>query len=124
MDLVEDCSVETEEQDLSTTTPFLQTHQNQVIDLKQQFEHDCNLLPIFGFNSAKYDSILMTSYLLPILVNEGDLEPTVKMSDNSFISFKFSDSQLLDILNFLDGATNFDSFLKDFKTNDTKRFPL
>ena len=41
---------------------------------------------------------------------------------NEFVSFKFGDIQLLDIMNFLDGATSFDSFLKAYKTKETKGF--
>ena len=77
---------------------------------------------LFGFNSAKYDLNLIKSYLLPILVNERDIEPTVITKANHFISFKFGDIQLLDTMNLLDGATSLDSFLKAYKTSETKRF--
>ena len=83
---VDDCIVE-EEKDLSTQ--FLQMKKNQLIDLQEHFERNCNVLPAFGFNSAKYDNILIKSYLLPILVNEGDIEPTVIKKANQFVSFKF-----------------------------------
>ena len=45
------------------------------------------LSPVFGFNSAKYDIYLMKSYLLPILVNERDIEPTVIKKANQFVFF-------------------------------------
>ena len=105
-----------------TTTQFLQIHENQLIDLQEPLVYFCNVLPVFGFNSAKYDLNLNKSYLLPILVNERDLEPTVVEKPNQFFSFKFGDIQLSDILNFLDGSTSFDPFLKAYKTSDTKRF--
>ena len=38
------------------------------------------------------------------------------------MSFKFADVQLLDIMNFLGGATSLDSFLKAYKTAETKGF--
>ena len=60
--------------------------------------------------------------MLPILVNERDIEPTVIKKANQFISFKFGDIQLLDIFNFLGGATRCDSFLKAYKTSETKKF--
>ena len=41
---------------------------------------------------------------------------------NQFISFNFGDIQLLDIMNFLGGATSLHSFLKVYKTSETKRF--
>ena len=41
---------------------------------------------------------------------------------NQFVSFKGGDVQLLDIMNFLGGATSLDSFLKAYKTSETKGF--
>ena len=79
---------------------------------------------MLGFNSANYDLNLIKSYLLPILVNERDIEPTVIKKATQFISLKFDDIQLLDIENFLGGATNLDSFLKAYKTSEKKIFPL
>ena len=95
---------------------------NQLIDLQELFDRNCNVLPVFGFNSAKYDINLIRSYLLPIPVNERDFEPTVIKRVNQFVSFKFGDIQLLDIMNFLGGAPSLDSFLKDYKTEETKGF--
>ena len=117
---VDDCIVEEEEKYLSTQ--FLQMQKNQLIDLQEHFERYCNVLPVFGFNSAKYDINPNKSYLLPILVNEQDIEPTVIKKANEFVSFKFGDIQLLDIMNFLDGATSLDSFLEAYKTKETKGF--
>ena len=106
----DDCMVEEEEKDL--TTQFLKIQKNQLIDLLEHFERYCNVLPVFGFNSAKYDNNLIKSFLLPILVNDRDIEPTVIKKVNQFVSFKFGDIQLLDIMNFLGSATSLDSFLK------------
>ena len=50
------------------------------------------------------------------------LEPTVIQKANQFISFKFGDNQLLDIMNFLGRATSLDFFLKAGKTSETERF--
>ena len=77
---------------------------------------------MFGFNSGKYDINLIKKYLLPILVEDKDIEPIVIKKANQYVSFKFVDVQLLDILNFLGGATNLDSFLKAYKTEETKGF--
>ena len=46
-------------------------NRKKVIDLQEQLERYCNVLPPFGINSSKYDNILFTSYLLQYLsVNE------------------------------------------------------
>ena len=65
---VDDCVVEEDEEDLSAQ--FLRMQKNQLIDLQEHFGRYCNVLPVFGFNSAKYNINLIKSYLLPILVND------------------------------------------------------
>ena len=50
------------------------------------------------------------------------MEPAVIIKATQFVSFKFGDAQLLDIMNFLGGATSLDSFLKAYKTEETKGF--
>ena len=95
---------------------------NQLFDLQEHFARYCNVLPVFGFNSAKHDIILIKSFLVPSLVNEQDNEPTVIKKANQFVSFKFADIQLLDIMNFLVGAISLESFLKAYKTTETKGF--
>ena len=109
-----------EEKELSTQ--FLQMQKNHLYDLQEHFECYCNTLPDFGFNSAKYDINLIKSYLLPILVKEQQIEPAVIKKAIQFVSLKFGDVQLLDIMNFLGGATSLDSFLKAYKTEETKGF--
>ena len=95
---------------------------NQLIDLQKHFEHYCNVLPVFRFNSAKYDINLIKSCLLPILVDDRGIEQTVIKKANQFVSFKFGDIHLLDIMNFLGNATSLDSFLKAYKTKETNGF--
>ena len=104
------------------STQFQQIQKNQIFDLQKSLERYCNILPVLDFNRSKYDLNLIKSYLLPIPVNERDIEPIVIKKVNQFISYKFGDSHLLDILNFLGRATSLDSFLKAFKTSETKGF--
>ena len=75
---------------------------------------------MFEFNSAKHDINLIKAYLLTILINGRILEPAVIKKANQFVSLKFTDLQLLDIMNFLGGATSGDSFLKAYKTSKRK----
>ena len=104
---LDDCDDET-----CTSTQFLKIQRKQLIDLQEHLERYCNVLPGFRFNSAKYDLNLIKSNLSPILVNERNIEPTVIKNANHFVSFKPGDIQLLDIMNFLGGATSLDSFMK------------
>ena len=91
---------------------FLQIQKIQLGDLQKSLERYRNVLPEFDFNSTKNDLNIIKSCLLPILVNERDIEPTVITKANQFISFKFGDNHLLDFMNFLVGATSLDSLLK------------
>ena len=112
----------TEAEDDNSSAQFLQMQKNQLIDLKKHFRRYCNTLPVFGFNSATYNINLIKSYLRPILVNEGDVEPIVIKKANQFVSFKFGNVQHLDILNFVGYSTNLGSFVKFYKESDTRGY--
>ena len=51
---------------------------------------------MLGLSSAKNHLNLIKSYLLPTLVIEQDIEPTVIKEANRYISFKIGDIQLLE----------------------------
>ena len=59
----DECIEEDEEQDV--WTKFLQTQKYRLNDLQNHKKRFCNVLPVFGFNSSKYDLSLMKSYLRP-----------------------------------------------------------
>ena len=118
----EDHCFEDDNEEKDASTQFLQRQKNQLIEPQEHLERYCNVLPVFGFNSAKYDINLIKSYLLPILINERNMEPTVIKKANQIVSFNFGDVQLLDIMIFLGGATSLDSFFKAYKTTETKGF--
>ena len=116
------CIEDTEETEMSTQ--FLRMQKSQLIDLKQNLERFVNTLPVFGFNSGRYDLNLIKSYLIPYLINDKEAEPMVIKEANGFISFKFGDIQFLDIMKFLGRATSLDSFLKAYEASETKKvFP-
>ena len=96
----EDHCFEDDNEEKDASTQLLQMKKNHLIELQEHLERYCNVLPVFGFNSGKYDINLMKSYLLPILTNERNM----------------------DIMNFLGGATSLDSFHKAYKTAETKGF--
>ena len=54
--------------------------------------------------------------------NERNLETTVIKTTKQSVSFIFGDVQLLDIMSLLGGATSLGSFLKAYKTSETKGF--
>ena len=112
---MDDCNNET-----CTSTQFLQIQKKQLFDLQGHLKRYYNVLLIFGLNSAKYDLNLIKSYLLPNLVNERNIEPTVIKEANHFNSLKFGNIQLLDNMNSLGDATNLDDFLKALKLQRRK----
>ena len=118
----EDHCFEEDNEEKDASTQFFQMQKNQLIELQEHLERYCNVLAVFGFNGAKYDINLIKACLLPILINERNMEPTVIKKTNQFVSFKSGDVQLLDIMIFLGGATSLDSFLKAYKTAKTKGF--
>ena len=118
----EDHCFENDNAEKDASRHFFQLQKKQLIELQEHLDRYCNVLPVFGFNSAKHDINLIKSYLLPILISERNMEPTVNEKPNQFVSFKFGDVQLLDIMNFPGGATSLDSFLKAFKTSKTENF--
>ena len=92
------------------------------IDLKQHLERYVNTLPVFGFNSGRYDLNLIKSYIIPYLINDKEQETSVIKKANNFISFKFEDVQFLDIMKILGGATTLDSFLnKEIMSKEMRR---
>ena len=66
----------------------------------------------------------MKTSLLPIRINEKNMEPTVIEKANQFVFYKVFDAQLLDIMKFIGRTTNLDSFVKAYKTSETKSFFL
>ena len=118
----EDQCFENDNEEKDASTQVLQMQKNQLTELQEHLERYCNVLTVFGFNSAKYDINLIKSYLLPILINERNMEPTLNEIANQIVSFRFTDVQLQDIINFFGGATSLDSFPKAYKTSETEGF--
>ena len=109
-------------EDSNASENFLRFQQKQLLDLQRHFDSYVDTLPVFGFNSGKYDLNLIKTYLIPHLITDRSIQPTVIKKANQLISFSFGDIQFLDILNFLGGATSLDLFLKAYQSEDTKGF--
>ena len=109
-------------EDSNASENFLRFQQKQLLDLQRHFDSYVDTLPVFGFNSGKYDLNLIKTYLIPHLITDRSIQPTVIKKANQFTSFSFGDIQFLDILNFLGGATSLDLFLKAYQSEETKGF--
>ena len=115
-------SISSETGNSNATKKFLRIQHRQLLDLQRHFNNYVDTLLVFVFNSEKYDLNLIKAYLIPHLLNDRAIQPTVIKKANQFISFKFGDIQFLDILNFLGGATSLDSFLKAYQSEETKGY--
>ena len=104
-----------EEEETDAFTHFLRIQKTQLIDLMQHLERYTKTLPKFGFNKGRYDVNLIKSYLIPYLIKEKEIEPSIIKKANDFVSFKIRCVQLLDIMKFLGVATTFDFFFWKLK---------
>ena len=68
------------------STKNLANSENQLIELKQHLERYVYTSPVFGFNSGRYDSNLIKSYLIPYLIRDEEQETLVIKKANDFIS--------------------------------------
>ena len=104
------------------SSQFLQLQKNRIKEPQECLERYCIVLPVVGFNRANSDLNLIKSHLLPIHVNERDIEPTVIRKSNQFIFFKIGEVHFFDIMIFLPGGTSPDFCLSAYKTSETKAF--
>ena len=82
------CEAEPEGKDVSTQ--LLHMQKSQLTEMQDHSER-YYVLPVFGFNSGKYDINLIEKYLLPNFVEDKDIEPIVIKKANQYVSFKFGD---------------------------------
>ena len=100
---------------------FLRIQKNQTFDLQDPLENYCTVFALFGSNRALRYSFNKVMFAV-LLVKEWRNEPIVIKEANQFVSLKFGDVQLLDLLKFLGGDTSFHSFLKVFKNPETEAY--
>ena len=89
---------------------FLNQRKRDLLNLQESLDNYLSIFPVLGFNSAKYDLNLIKSYLIPFLIIEKGLQPRVIKKTNQFISFKFGNVQMLDIMKFIGGSTTLNFF--------------
>ena len=121
-------SISSETGNSNATNFFLQIQQKQLLDLQRHFNNYVDTLPVFGFNSGKYDLNLIKAYLLPHLLNDRATQPTVIKKANQFISlivgivasqlYAFSICQAMSTV--LYTRWEFDSDLQKFKAHQNK----
>ena len=113
-----------EEEDEELEIRRLRCELKMLSNLRQDFENYYNTIPVFGFNSSRYDLNLIKEYLLHHLLIEKNVVPKVIRTGNKYIGMNFLGLQFLDILNFLGGVTTLDNFLKAYGASEEKGFSL
>ena len=100
-------NISSETEDSNASKNFLRYQKKQLFNLQRHFNNYDDTLPVFGFNSGMYDLNLIKNYLIPHLLNDKAVTPTVIKKANQFISFKFGDS-------FFGKLKNLNPLKKDF----------
>ena len=104
------------------TEKTLKMEKRKLLQLRATLRDYISILPVFGFNSAKYDLNLIKQYLIPYLTKTREAEVRVIKNANSYVSFQCLNFKFLDIMKFLGGATSLESFLKAYQVEETKGF--
>ncbi|KAJ7371340.1 hypothetical protein OS493_026440 [Desmophyllum pertusum] len=79
--------------------------------LRDRFDDYLKELPVLGFNSGKYDLNAVKDFLFPVLVQNEQVQFTIKRNNN-FICLKTEHLRFLDVTNFLAPGFSYDMFLK------------
>ena len=106
------------ENENSASTQFLQIQKNQLIYLPEQLQQTSNVLFVFGFNSANWDFNLIKLYSLPTLSDEIEIEPIVIKTPLHLVQTWCCSA--IGYIEFSWWSNYFDSFLKAYKTSETK----
>lgn len=79
--------------------------------LRDRLDEYLRELPVLGFNSGKCDLNAVKEFLLPVLVQNEQVQFTIKRNNN-FMCLKTRHIRFLDVTNFLAPGFSYDMFLK------------
>ena len=86
--------VDDEEEDGASNLKLLRYLKKYYVGIKIELERYCDNLPVFGFNSSRYD-LNLKEYLFEILLRDFLCSPSVIKSCNKYIAMKFMGLQFL-----------------------------
>lgn len=89
--------------------------------LRDRLDEYLRELPVLGFNSGKYDLNAVKEFLFPVLVQNEQVQVTIKRNNN-FMCLKTRHLRFLDVTNFLAPGFSYDMFLKAYDCPQTKGF--
>ena len=94
---------------------------NPLKKLRERLEDYLKELSVVGFNSGKYDLNAVKEFLFPVLVQNENIQFTIKRNNN-FMCLKTEHLRFLDITNFLAPGFSYEKFLKAYECPQTKGF--
>ena len=99
-----------------------QTSDNKVLTkLEEKLNAYLQELPVFGFNSGKYDLNAVKEFLFPYLIKHHPIKFTAKRNSNN-MCLKTAFLKLLDISNYVAPGFSYDQFLKAYECEQTTGF--
>ena len=96
-------------------------HADRVETLIHRFEKYISVLPVLGFNSAKYDLNLIKKYFPKHLRLATDCDYVVKKT-NQYTAIATSRFKFLDITNYLAAGCSYSKFLKAYDIQESKSY--
>jgi hypothetical protein len=101
-------------------------HYKREIKKLQQLERDlkswCTVLPVFGFNSGKYDMNIIRKHLLPYLCRSQKADLRIIKNGNTYKLVESQKLKFLDVTMYLAAGTSYDKWLRAFNVQQHKFF--
>ena len=96
-------------------------HASRVENLILRFEKYASVIPVLGFNSAKYDLNLIKKYFPKHMKLTTDCDYVVKKT-NQYTTIVTSKFKFLDIINYLAAGCNYSKFLRAYDIKESKSY--
>ena len=104
-----------------STQEHMKKKVNPLKKMREKLEDYLKELPVVGFNSGKYDLNAVKEFLFPVLLQNENIQFTIKRNNN-FMRLKTEHLRFLDITNFLAPGFSYEKFLKAYECPQTKGF--
>ncbi len=92
----------------------LKTHETLLNDLTSFSD----TLVVLGFNSSRYDLVVLQEHLVPLLSLDSDPKAYVSKKDSGYMCIQNSFFKFLDLLSYLSPGTSLSSFIKAYRGDD------
>ena len=101
---------------------ILKKLRNQYRSLLKEITEYCDIIPILGFNSSKYDLNLIKRKLFKYIDAFSSKKVSVIKKTNAYLCIQSEKFRFLDISNYLAPGSSYSQFLKAYEINMSKSF--